>query len=329
MLSIDRCMHAALVFAALVSGAPALAQSYPTRPITIVIPIGAGTGMDLLARVYGEKFSQRLGKPVIVENRPGAGLTLAPSTVASAPADGYTLMVAVTGTFATYPVLYKKLNYAPKDFTPIAMYVKSPFVLVVNPDLPARSALEFINLAKTKVPPLTYSTPGAGTMQHLAVEAMRGIFHFDLTQVPYRNTQQSVTDIVAGHVNSGVAEAGASIPLIKQDKLRALAVTSTTRFATLPDVPPFAEAAKAPGFEAVSWHALVAPCRHAARDRRAAARRDEADHGLTRDHRPDREARADPVPDAFDPRDAGLHQVRPGEVGRDRAGPRSRRNAMT
>ena len=259
MVSIDRCVRAALVFVALVSGAPALAQSYPTRPITIVIPIAAGTGMDLLARMYGEQLSQRLGKPVIVENRPGAGLTLAPSTVAQAPADGYTLMVAVTGTFATYPVLYKKLNYDPKDFTPIAMYVKSPFVLVVNPDLPARSALEFINLAKTKVPPLTYSTPGAGTMQHLAVEAMRRIFHFDLTQVPYRNTQQSVTDIVAGHVNSGVAEAGASIPLIKQDKLRALAVTSTTRFATLPDVPPFAEAANAPGFEAVSWHALVAP----------------------------------------------------------------------
>jgi tripartite-type tricarboxylate transporter receptor subunit TctC len=252
-------MRAALVFLALVSGAPALAQSYPTRPITIVIPIAAGTGMDLLARMYGEQLSQRLGKPVIVENRPGAGLTLAPSTVADAPADGYTLMVAVTGTFATYPVLYKKLNYAPKDFTPIAMYVKSPFVLVVNPDLPVRSALEFINLAKTKVTPLTYSTPGAGTMQHLAVEAMRRIFHFDLTQVPYRNTQQSVTDIVAGHVNSGVAEAGASIPLIKQDKLRALAVTSTTRFATLPDVPPFAEAANAPGFETVSWHALVAP----------------------------------------------------------------------
>jgi len=256
---IDRCMRAALVFVALVAGAPALAQSYPTRPITIVIPIAAGTGMDLLARMYGEQLSQRLGKPVIVENRPGAGLTLAPSTVAQAPADGYTLMVAVTGTFATYPVLYKKLSYAPKDFTPIAMYVKSPFVLVVNPDLPVLSALEFINLAKAKVPPLTYSTPGAGTMQHLAVEAMRRTFKFDLTQVPYRNTQQSVTDIVAGHVNSGVAEAGASIPLIKQGKLRALAVTSTSRFATLPDVPPFAEAAKAPGFEAVSWHALVAP----------------------------------------------------------------------
>ena len=259
MVSISRCMRAALVFVALVSGAPALAQSYPTRPISIVVPIAAGTGMDLLARMYGEQLSQRLGKPVIVENRPGAGLTLAPSTVAKAPADGYTLMVGVTGTFATYPVLYKKLNYDPKDFTPIAMYVKSPFVLVVNPDLPVHSAQDFIKLAKEKSPPLTYSTPGAGTMQHLAVEAMRKIFNFDLTQVPYTNTSQSVTDIVAGHVNSGVAEAGASVPLIKGGKLRALAVTSTARFATLPDVPPFAEAANAPGFEAVSWHALVAP----------------------------------------------------------------------
>ena len=264
MTSIFGCTRAALVLAALVSGglaagSPALAQSYPTRTISIVVPIGAGTGMDLLARMYGEQLSQRLGKPVIVENRPGAGLTLAPSTVASAAPDGYTLMVAVTGTFATYPVLYKKLNYEPKDFTPIAMYVKSPFVLVVNPELPVHSAAEFIKLAKNTTPPLTYSTPGAGTMQHLAVEAMRRTFHFDMTQVPYRNTSQSVTDIVAGHVKSGVAEAGASVPLIKDGKLRALAVTSTARLPTLPDVPPFAEAANAPGFEAVSWHALVAP----------------------------------------------------------------------
>ena len=121
MTSIFGCTRAALVLAALVSGglaagSPALAQSYPTRPISIVVPIGAGTGMDLLARMYGEQLSQRLGKPVIVENRPGAGLTLAPSTVATAPADGYTLMVAVSGTFATYPVLYKKLNYEPQGF---------------------------------------------------------------------------------------------------------------------------------------------------------------------------------------------------------------------
>lgn len=256
---VHRFTRAALVIAALVFCAPALAQSYPTRPITIVLPIAAGTGMDIIVRMYAEQLSLRLGKPVIVENKPGAGLTLAPSSFATAPADGYTLMVGVTGTFATFPVLYKKLNYDPREFTPIALYVKSPFVLVTNPDLPAHSAPEFIKLAKEKSPPLTYSTPGAGTMQHLAVESIKQRFGFDLTQVPYRNTAQSVTDIAAGHVNSGMAEAGASVPLIKEGKLRALAVTSANRFATLPDVPPFVEAANAPGFEAVSWHVLVAP----------------------------------------------------------------------
>ena len=247
---------AALVLAA---GAPVSAQTYPTKPVTIVVPIAAGTGMDIIARLYAEQLSGMLGKPFVVENRPGAGLTLAPASVATAPADGHTLMVGVTGTFATFPVLYQKLNYDPRDFVPISIYVKSPFVLVVNPDLPVHSAREFVAFAKGKAPPLTYSTPGAGTMQHLAAAAIMQLFNFDMTQVPYRNTPQSVTDIAAGHVNAGIAEAGASVPLIKQGKLRALAVTSSTRLPALPEVPPFAEAANAPGFEAVSWHALVAP----------------------------------------------------------------------
>src|SRR5262249_52336432 len=132
MMSIRRYALVALVAAATLSGKIAVAQDYPARPVSIVVPIAAGTGMDILTRLYGEQLSQSLGKPVVIENRPGAGLTLAPSSVASASADGYTLMVAVTGTFATFPVLYKKLNYAPDDFTPIAIYVKSPFVLVAN-----------------------------------------------------------------------------------------------------------------------------------------------------------------------------------------------------
>jgi tripartite-type tricarboxylate transporter receptor subunit TctC len=256
MMSNFRHAVAALAFAAAFCAAPAFAD-YPERPVSIVVPIAAGTGMDLLARLYAEQLSQSLGKPFVVENRPGAGLTLAPSSVAGAPADGYTLMVGVTGTFATFPVLYKKLGYAPEDFTPIAIYVKSPFILVANPDLPIRSAEDFIRLARETVPPLTYSTPGSGTMQHLSMEAMRQAFGFDVTQVPYRNTGQAVADVAAGHVAIGMTEAGASVPLIKEGKLRALAVTSATRLAALPDVPPFAEAA--PGFEAVSWHALVAP----------------------------------------------------------------------
>jgi tripartite-type tricarboxylate transporter receptor subunit TctC len=262
MLSSSRPLFAlaALALLALCPSPPAAAQNYPTKPITIVIPLAAGTGMDSIARLYGEALARTLGKPVVIENRPGAALMLAPSTVATAPADGYTLLVAVSGNFATLPVLYKKINYnADKDFVPIALYVKSPFVLVVNPALPVHSVPELIKLAKERASPLTYSTPGAGTMQHLSIESMKQRFGFDLTHVPYRNTPQSVTDIVAGHVSASLVEVGASVPLIREGKLRALAVTSATPLGALPDVPPFAQAANAPGFEAVSWHALVAP----------------------------------------------------------------------
>ena len=259
MSSPVRSALAALAIAALHPFASASAQSYPNKPITIVVPLSAGTGMDVIARLYGDQLAQSLGKPVIIENRPGAALTLAPAEVARAPADGYTLMVAVTGTFAALPLLYKNVNYRPDNFTAIALYLKSPFVLVVNPALPVHSVADFIKLAKELPTPITYSTPGAGTMQHLSVESIKQRFGFDLMHVPYRSTPQSVTDIVAGHVASSLVEVGASVPLIREGKLRALAVTSAKRLAALPDVPPLAEAANAPGFEAVSWHGLVAP----------------------------------------------------------------------
>src|SRR4051812_17417999 len=146
-------------------------QPSPPKPITLVVPLAAGTGMDTIARLYADQLAQSLGKPVIVENRPGASMMLATASVASAPADGYTLLIATSGTFAINPVLYKKINYDPdKDFTPIALYVKSPFVLIVNPALPIRSVPDFIKLAKESATPLTYSTPGVGLMQHLSME---------------------------------------------------------------------------------------------------------------------------------------------------------------
>jgi tripartite-type tricarboxylate transporter receptor subunit TctC len=158
------------------------------------------------------------------------------------------------------PALYKKIAYNPqKDFVPIALYVKSPLVLVVDPNLPIKSVPDLIAYAKKSAQPLTYSTPGAGAFQHLSTEFMAQRFGLKFTHVPYKSTPQSVQDIAAGHVNFGFAEAGASLPLIRSGKLRPLAVSSLARLPTLPDVPTFAEAAKAPGFEAVSWHALFAP----------------------------------------------------------------------
>jgi tripartite-type tricarboxylate transporter receptor subunit TctC len=239
---------------------PAQAQTYPTKSITLVVPLAAGTGMDTIARLYAEQLASSLGKPIVIDNRPGAAMMLALSSVARATPDGYTLGIATSGPLATNPVLYKRIDYDPdKDFTPIALYVKSPFVLVVNPALPVRTVPDLIKLAKESASPLNYSTPGVGLMQHLSAEFMKQRFGFDATHVPYRNTPQSVTDIVAGHVAFGFAEAGAAVPLIKDGKLRAIAVSSKTRLPILPEVPPFAEASGASDYEAVSWHVLLAP----------------------------------------------------------------------
>jgi tripartite-type tricarboxylate transporter receptor subunit TctC len=250
------------VLASIWAGAtmPAQAQEYPARNITIVVPLAPGSGMDAVVRLYADKLSQAFGKPVIVENKPGAALMLAATYVANAPPDGYTLLVSTISVMAINPVLYKQVNYdAVKDFTPVSFYLKSPFILVVNTDLPVKNVPDLIKLAKESKTPLNFSSLGAGSPQHLSIEYMKQRFGFDMTHVPYRSTPQSITDIVANHVQLGFVEAGASLPLIRDGKLRPLAVSASTRLPTLPDVAPFAEAANAPGFEVVSWHILFAP----------------------------------------------------------------------
>jgi tripartite-type tricarboxylate transporter receptor subunit TctC len=239
---------------------PARAQGYPTKPITVVVPLAAGAGMDTIVRLYGDQLARSLGKSIVVENKPGAATMLGTAAVATAPADGYTLLVATSSAMAINPVLYKKINYDPeKDFVPISFYVKSPFILVVNPSLPVHTVPELIKFAKESPAPLTYSSPGAGVAQHLSIEFMKQRFGVEMTHVPYRNTPQSITDIAAGHVALGFVEAGAGLPLIKDGKLRALAVSASSRLGVLPEVPPFSEASGAADFEAVSWHMLFAP----------------------------------------------------------------------
>jgi tripartite-type tricarboxylate transporter receptor subunit TctC len=197
---------------------------------------------------------------VVVENKPGAGLMLGTAAIATAAPDGHTLGISTVTPIVVNPVLYKKMSYDPdKDLSPVFYYVKSPFVLVVDPALPINTVPELIKYAKERATPLTYSTPGAGSSQHLSMEFMAQRFGLKLTHVPYRSSPQSIADIAAGHVNVGFAEAGASLPLIREGKLRPLAASSSTRLPTLPEVPPFGEAAGAPDFEAVSWHILFAP----------------------------------------------------------------------
>jgi tripartite-type tricarboxylate transporter receptor subunit TctC len=249
----------ALALILLASQLGAQAQDYPNRTITIVVPLAPGSGMDALVRLYADKLQTSLGKPVIVENKPGAALMLAAQYTQSQPADGYTLMVNTSSAMAINLSLYKSVPYDVKNFTPISFYVKSPFILVVNPGMPVKTVPELIKFAKDSPNPITFSSPGAGTALHLSGEYMKKTFGLNMTHVPYKSTPQSIQDIVAGHVQMSFAEAGASLPLIKDGKLRALAVSSLTRLPQLPDVPPFAEAANAPGFEAVSWHMLFAP----------------------------------------------------------------------
>jgi tripartite-type tricarboxylate transporter receptor subunit TctC len=260
MLRIARRIAIGIALAA-VSATLAQAQ-YPNRPVTIIVPLAAGSGMDVLVRLYADRLAQDLGKPVVVENRPGASLMLAANAVAQAQPDGHTLLVSTSSAMAINLTLFKQVTYDPdRDFIPISLYVKSPFILVVNPDVPAKTVPELIAHIKANQGKLSFSSPGAGVAQHLSMEYMKNQFGLEITHVPYRSTPQSIQDIAAGHIAMGWAEAGASIPLIKDGKLRALAVSSTTRLPLLPDVPPLAEAAPAPGFEAVSWHMLLAPAK--------------------------------------------------------------------
>ncbi len=256
---VGRWAFIALVLVAINSNLPAHAQ-YPSRNVTIVVSIGAGTGMDIVVRLYAEKLAAVLGKSVIVENRPGAATMLAAQSVATAPPDGHTMVVLTSSALSINQWLYKQMNYSPEnDFTPICLYVKSPLILVVNPNLPPKTVPEFIAYAKQANPPLNYASIGAGAFQHISMEFAKQRFGFNATHVPYKNTGQSVSDIVAGHIQTGFVEAGASIPLIKEGKLRALAVSSSSPLPQLSDVPPFSQAAGAPDFEAVSWHVLMVP----------------------------------------------------------------------
>jgi len=245
----------------LLAQAPARADDYPTRAITIVVSLAAGSGMDTIARLYAEKLSEALGKPVVVENKPGAATTLAANQVANARPDGYTLVVLTAIAMSINPTLYRHLNYDPHDLTPISLYAKSPFILVVDPALPVKTLPEFIAFAKTSNPPLNYASIGSGSVQHMSMEFAKKRLGFEATHVPYRAVTQSVTDLMGGHVKASFLEAGLSIPLIHDGKLRALAVSSAEKLPLLPDVPPFAQASGAADYEGVSWHMLLAPAK--------------------------------------------------------------------
>lgn len=247
-----------IVTLALASSA-AMAQDYPSRSITILVPLAAGAGMDIITRVYAEELQKALGKSVVVENQPGAALMLAAQNASRAAPDGHTLLVTSAPVMAINPTLYKKINYDPNGFVPIALYAKSPFVLIVNPSTGITSVKDFFAKAgSSTAKPLNYATSGTGTIQQLGMEILKREFKVQLDHVPYRSSPQIATDIVGGHINSSMSEVPAVLTLVKDNQIRALGVSSAARHALLPDVPTIAEATGMAGFEAVSWHALMA-----------------------------------------------------------------------
>jgi tripartite-type tricarboxylate transporter receptor subunit TctC len=242
----------------MLAAVPARAEQYPARPVTIMVPFSAGGGSDLLARLVAQKLEEKLGKPFVIENRPGAGTTLAAMIVTRAPADGYTLMQATSSTMAINVSMHKKLPYEPlKDLVPVALLSSSPFFLVVRPDSPIKSVADLIATAKAKPNSLNYGSGGPGSMHHLSTELLESLAGIKMTHVPYKATPPAMNDLIAGHIQVLFGDTTSTLPMIRQGRLRGIAVTTAKRSPAAPDIPTVAETV--PGFESASWQMLVAP----------------------------------------------------------------------
>jgi tripartite-type tricarboxylate transporter receptor subunit TctC len=241
------------------SADPAAAQAsdYPNRPVTFIVPFAPGGVTSLFARVLGQRLEQRLGKPFVVENRPGGGGVTAAAAVAQAQADGYTIMMASSTVLAINVTVRKNLPYDPrKDLAPIALLARVPFVLVVNPELPVHSVADLVRLAQEKPGRLAFGTPGPGTFHHLNAELFKSIFGLELVHVPYKGSAPALNDLVGGHIQMMFCDVPPAMSLIQSGKIRALGVTTRERVPAVVDIPPLAEVG-IPGYDTASWHTVT------------------------------------------------------------------------
>lgn len=241
------------------SGASVQADDFPNKPIRFIVPAAAGGPTDVTARMLAERMSATLGQPVIVEPRAGAGGNVGAEVVAKAQPDGYTILMATIGTHAINQTLYKKLPFDPiKDFTPISQVVQYPLLLIVNPNVPAKSVKELIDYAKANPGKLNRASGGNGTSMHLSGELFVHQAGVDMPHVPYKGSAPALTDLVAGHVQVMFDSMITALPLVNAGQLRALGVTGAQRSPVVPNLPTIAEAG-VPGYSATGWIGVVAP----------------------------------------------------------------------
>ena len=233
------------------------AQDYPSRPLTMVVPFTPGAATDFLARLLGKELEERLGKPVVVENRPGAGTNIGSHSVAKAAPDGYTLLMATSTPMAINVSLYKNLSFDPTtELVPLALVAQSPFVLIVNPSMPVKTVLEFIAYAKEKQGKLTFGSAGPGSPHHLFAELFKTMTGTQATHVIYRGSVPALTDVVAGHIDFMFCDFASAQGMLQDGKVRPLGVTTAVRIPAFKDIPPINEAGVA-GYDVAAWFMVV------------------------------------------------------------------------
>jgi tripartite-type tricarboxylate transporter receptor subunit TctC len=249
----------ALIAAVSAGAAPATAQPYPSRPITLVVPFPPGGSATIIARIIADKMSEGLGQQIVVDNRGGAGGSIAARQVAKSAPDGATLLLAFTGTLAVSPLIFANVGYDPrKDFAGIGLIGMAPSVLAVHPSVPARSVADLIGIAKAEPGKIQYGSPGIGTTNHLAGELLAAMTGIRITHIPYKGTGPAITDLLGGHIAMMFAPIPAAHGNVSAGALRALGVTSLKRSSLWPDIPTVAETGL-PGFEVVQRSTLLAP----------------------------------------------------------------------
>lgn len=237
-------------------GLPALAQGrYPQRPVRLIVPFPAGTSPDVIARLWSERFAKATGQPVVVDNRPGAASIIGAQAVATAPADGYTLLWTANNTFSINPFLYRSLPYKPEDFTPVTRILSVPFVLLVAADSRIRSLQDLVREARARPGGLTYASPGIGTSPHVIMARLLNAAGLSMTHVPYKDAY--TPDLIAQRIDVAFDASTTTIAQLKGGKLRALGISSAARVEALKDVAPLGETF--PGFVGESWHGIFAP----------------------------------------------------------------------